>query len=99
SLVSRRIARMEADLGTPLLSRTTRGINPTEAGLELKARSERILAESEAAREALAGPSRGVVGRLRLSVPLYFGVHYVTPVLADLARRHPKLGMDVSYSN
>jgi len=98
SLISRRIARMEADLGTPLLSRTTRGINPTEAGLELKARGERILAEIEDAREAL-GRSRGVLGRLRLSVPLFFGIRYVAPVLVDLARRHPKLEMDVSYSN
>ena len=41
SIVSRRIARLEADLGARLLSRTTRGISPTEAGLEFKARSER----------------------------------------------------------
>src|SRR5262245_46646056 len=41
SMVSRRIARMEAELGTPLLNRTTRGISPTEAGLEFKMRSER----------------------------------------------------------
>src|SRR5919206_2357579 len=53
SMVSRRIARLEADLGTRLLSRTTRGISPTEAGLEFKARSERLLAELEEAREAV----------------------------------------------
>ena len=34
SIVSRRIARLEAELGTRLLSRTTRGISPTGAGLE-----------------------------------------------------------------
>ena len=54
SIVSRRIARLEADLGTRLLSRTTRGISPTEAGLEFKARGERILAELDEAREAVA---------------------------------------------
>ena len=54
SMVSRRISRMEEDLGTPLLSRTTRGISPTEAGLEFKARSERILADLAEAREAVA---------------------------------------------
>ena len=47
SIVSRRIARLEADLGTRLLTRTTRGISPTEAGFEFKARGERILAEIE----------------------------------------------------
>jgi DNA-binding transcriptional LysR family regulator len=70
SIVSRRIARLEAELGTRLLSRTTRGISPTEAGLEFKTRGERILAELEEAREAVAQQSGGVVGRLRLSAPL-----------------------------
>ena len=36
SIVSRRIARLEAAVGTRLLSRTTRGISPTEAGLEFR---------------------------------------------------------------
>ena len=38
SIISRRIARLEADLGTRLLNRTTRGVTPTEAGLEFKIR-------------------------------------------------------------
>jgi len=99
SIVSRRIARLEAELGTRLLSRTTRGISPTEAGLEFKARSERILAELEEAREAVAQQAGGVVGRLRLSAPLSFGVRHVAPVLAEMAQRHPRLEMDVSYSD
>src|SRR5215207_5570757 len=99
SMVSRRIARMEADLGTRLLSRTTRGIAPTETGLDLKARGERILAELEDAREAVARHGGEIVGRLRLSVSLAFGVRHVAPVLAELARQHPRLEMDVSYSD
>ena len=99
TIVSRRIARLEAELGTRLLSRTTRGISPTEAGLEFKARSERILAQLEEAREAVAQQAGGVVGRLRLSAPLSFGVRHVAPVLAEMAQRHPRLEMDVSYSD
>jgi DNA-binding transcriptional LysR family regulator len=99
SIVSRRIARMEAELGTRLLSRTTRGISPTEAGLEFKLRSERILAEYDEAREAVAQQVGEVAGRLRLSAPLSFGVRHVAPVLAELAKRHPRLELDVSYSD
>ncbi len=99
SIVSRRISRMEADLGVRLLSRTTRGISPTEAGLEFKARGERVLADLDAAREAVAQQGGSVVGRLRLTAPLSFGVRYVAPVLADLAQQHPKLELDVSYSD
>jgi DNA-binding transcriptional LysR family regulator len=99
SIVSRRIARLEVEVGIRLLSRTTRGISPTEAGLEFKARSERILAELEEAREAVAQQAGGVVGRLRLSAPLSFGVRHVAPELAEMAQRHPRLEMDVSYSD
>ena len=54
SIVSRRIAQIEADLGARLLSRTTRGISPTDAGMEFKERAERILANYEEAWEAVA---------------------------------------------
>ena len=99
SIVSRKIAKMESELGIQLLSRTTRGISPTEAGLEFKARSERILAEFEEAREALAQHRGEVVGRLRVSMPLSFGVRQVAPVLAALAESHPRLEIDVSFSD
>lgn len=99
SMVSRRIARMEADLGARLLTRTTRGIDPTEAGLEFKARSERILSEFDQARDAVAGQDKDLTGRLRLSAPQAFGIRHVAPIVADMARLHPGLEIDVSYSD
>jgi DNA-binding transcriptional LysR family regulator len=99
SIVSRRIARLEADLGTRLLSRTTRGISPTEAGLELKARGERILADLAEARELVANRGGEVIGHLRVSLPLTFGVRHIAPLLAALAARHPRLEIEASYTD
>jgi DNA-binding transcriptional LysR family regulator len=99
SVLSRRIARLESDLGSRLLSRTTRGLSATETGLEFKARSERILADVDEARESVARRGGDVVGHLRLSAPLSFGVRHVGPVVAEIARRHPRLEIDVSYSD
>ena len=99
SILSRRITRLEVDLGTRLLSRSTRGISPTEAGIEFKARCDRILADLEEARDAVAQEGRSVRGRLRLSAPLSFGVRYVAPILAELAQSHPDLELDVSYTD
>lgn len=99
SIVSRRIARLEEQLGAQLLSRTTRGISPTEAGADFKARSERILAELDEAREAMAHHRGDVVGRLRLSAPITFGVRHVAPLLAMLAERHPRLEVDLALSD
>ncbi|NDV85919.1 LysR family transcriptional regulator [Aurantimonas aggregata] len=99
SIVSRRIARLEADLGTRLLTRTSRGISPTEAGLQFKERCERILAELDEARDAVARDGRAVVGLLRLSVPNALSGCRLTRVFADLVRLHPELELDVSFDD
>lgn len=99
SVVSRQVARLEAELGVRLLTRSTRGVGMSEAGSAFLARIERILDDLEDAREAVALQAGAVVGRLRLSVPLSFGVRHIAPVLADLAVRHPGLELDVSYSD
>ena len=99
SIVSRRITRLEAGLGTSLLGRTTRGIYPTEAGLEFKAHSERILDTLEEARASIARRSGGVVGRVRVSVPLAFGVLHIAPILGDLALAYPKLDIEAEFSD
>ena len=99
SIVSRRIAAMEADLGVRLLTRSTRGITPTEAGAEFKSRCERILAEVAEAREAVARQGGGMVGRLRIAAPLSFGVRHVAPVLADMAERYPRLEIEIVFGD
>lgn len=99
SMVSRRVSRLEAELGAQLLSRTTRGVAVTEAGAEFKERADRVLSELEAAREDLAQRGEEVVGTLRISAPLSFGMTYMAPVLAEFAARHPKLQVDASYSD
>jgi len=40
-----------------------------------------------------------IAGRLRVSMPVLFGRHCVAPVLTDLARRHPKLELDLDFSD
>jgi DNA-binding transcriptional LysR family regulator len=98
SIVSRRIARLESDLGARLISRTTRGVNPTEAGMEFKARGERILAELEEARDAVAQSGQAIVGALRVAAPLSF-LRHAAPVLAELAAAHPLLKVETAYSD
>jgi DNA-binding transcriptional LysR family regulator len=99
SIVSRRVARLEAELGVRLLNRTTRGIAPTDAGLDFKARCVDILNQLDAAREAVACRERDVAGTLRLSVPLSFGVTRLAPAVAAFAATHPRVAIDVSFSD
>lgn len=98
SIVSRRIARLEKDLGAVLLTRTTRGTALTEAGANFRDHAARITADAQAARDMLSddGPVRG---RLRVSAPMSFGATHFAPVLAELAGRHPELEVHASYSD
>lgn len=98
SLVSRRLARLEAELGMPLVARTTRGLSLTEAGSDFRPYAERMLAEMQSARDALSRQGEAT-GRLRLSAPLSFGTTHLAPVIAELALRHPRLAIDTSYTD
>lgn len=98
SIVSRRLVRLERELGAQLLARTTRGAALTEAGASFREHAARVVAELEVAREALS-PDGEVSGRLRVAAPLTFGPTHLAPVLAELALRHPKLHVHAAYSD
>jgi DNA-binding transcriptional LysR family regulator len=98
SIVSRRLFRLEAELGAQLLARTTRGAALTEAGITFRDHAARASAEIETATEAIL-PTGDLRGRLRVAMPLSFGPTHFAPVLADMARLHPKLHIHTSYSD
>ena len=98
SMISRRLARLETELGAPLLARTTRGMSLTEAGADFRPYAERMVAELQSARDALSRQGEAT-GRLRLTAPMSFGASHLAPVLAELALRHPRLEISTSYSD
>ncbi|SDH15766.1 MULTISPECIES: LysR family transcriptional regulator [unclassified Duganella] len=98
SIVSRRLTRLEQDLGVQLLSRTTRGAALTEAGATFRDHAARACAEVDQARETIA-PAGELRGRLRIAAPLTFGPTHFAPVLAEMARRHPQLQIHTCYSD
>ncbi|ATD68465.1 LysR family transcriptional regulator [Luteimonas chenhongjianii] len=98
SIVSRRLARLEDDLGAQLLARTTRGAALTEAGSTFRDHAARVVAEIDAAKEAIL-PNGELRGRLRVAAPLSFGPTHIAPALAELARTHPELHVHVCYTD
>lgn len=98
SIVSRRLSRLEAELGVQLMSRTTRGAALTEAGAMFRDHAARACAEIDLAKEAIS-TSGELRGRLRIAAPLTFGPTHFAPVLAEMARRHPKLQIQACYSD
>jgi DNA-binding transcriptional LysR family regulator len=98
SIVSRRLARLEAELGVQLLTRSTRGASLTEAGATFREHAARVSAELDQAQDTLL-PAGELRGRLRVALPLTFGPTHFASVLADLARRHPQLHVHTCYSD
>jgi DNA-binding transcriptional LysR family regulator len=98
SIVSRRLFRLESDLGVQLLARTTRGAGLTEAGVTFRDHAAGICAEMETARETIS-PAGDLRGGLRIAAPLSFGPIHLAPVLAKLTRRHPLLHVHTYYSD
>lgn len=98
SIVSRRLFRIEAELGVQLLARTTRGAALTEAGSTFRDHAARASAEIDTAREMIL-PTGELRGRLRVAMPLSFGPTHFAPVLAEMAHHHPRLHIHTSYSD
>ncbi|SFH79081.1 LysR family transcriptional regulator [Albimonas pacifica] len=98
SIVSRRLLRIESELGAQLLARTTRGAALTEAGVTFRDHAARAAAEIDAARETIL-PSGQLQGRFRVAMPLTFGPTHFAPVLAEMARLHPGLHVHAVYSD
>jgi len=98
SIVSRRLVRLESELGVQLLARTTRGASLTEAGASFREHAARMCLEMDVAREEML-PTGELRGRLRVAVPSSFGPGHFAPALAELARRHPLLQLHAHYSD
>jgi DNA-binding transcriptional LysR family regulator len=94
SQVSRMVAELEASLGARLLSRTTRAVVPTEAGLDFLARMEPILAALEDAANSVheTGELRGL---LRVAMPATMGMRVIMPRLSAFTERHPQLRIEL----
>jgi DNA-binding transcriptional LysR family regulator len=92
--VSRIIAGLERDVGVALLSRSTRAVSLTEAGMQYLARVEPILtALEEADHEARGtGELRGV---LRIGATTSFAMRELVPLLPSFVDRHPSLRIDL----
>lgn len=97
--VSRSLARLEDDLGVELISRTTRRLRPTAAGLEFAGRIRLALTTIDAAREDLLASDRRLAGTIRIGTSSLFGPEYVTPALGQFLTRNPDIPIELVLSD
>lgn len=99
AVVSQQVARLESEFKTSLLVRTTRKVQPTEAGQAFYQRCAMILREAEEAFDELAEGSTEPSGTLRLTAPFDYGIGVVVPVIAAFRQRYPGCKVDAVLSD
>jgi DNA-binding transcriptional LysR family regulator len=98
SAVTRQIAALETHLGTKLITRSTRHLTLTAAGAAYLEKCRVILNMVDAAESSLNEEKTVPRGRIRLGLPLSYGLQELTPALLDFAKAQPfiELVMDLS---
>lgn len=99
STLAKSVARLELSLGVKLFHRTTRQVRLTPDGERLFQRCQRVLLELEELQAEASGAAAEPAGQLRIDMPVYYGQHFVMPVLARLQARYPQLVLDLRLSD
>ncbi len=97
--VSRKVAELEAHLGTRLLIRSTRRLTLTEAGAAYVEASRRILEDVGEAERTAAGEYSAPRGDLIVTAPVVFGRLHVLPVVTDFLAAFPEIGVRLALSD
>lgn len=99
SSLSASVARLETELGSRLLERTTRQLRLTDAGESLYRDISRPLAQlRERAVDALAKGAT-VQGTLRIAAPYEFGAHHLAAVACRVMQDHPQLKVQIDVEH
>lgn len=97
--VSRKVAALEAHLGTRLLVRSTRRLAPTDAGRAYLDACRRILDDVAEAERAASGEFSAPKGELIVTAPVGFGRLHVLPVAIAFLKAYPDIDLQLALSD
>lgn len=95
STVSRKLSRLESDLGIKLLRKNTHQLTVTDLGQKIYAHGANILAEANGVRALVEGSKHEPQGELRVAVPVFVGIDYASRVGATFLQRYPGARLDI----
>jgi DNA-binding transcriptional LysR family regulator len=96
---TKRLAQLEARLGTRLVNRTTRSVSLTTEGETYLHYATRILAEIREMEDAVSSSRSVPRGLLRVNATLGFGRTTIAPLVSEFARRNPHVEVQLDVTD
>jgi DNA-binding transcriptional LysR family regulator len=96
---SQNIARLEQELGTRLLNRTTRRLALTDSGEVYYQRVKGLVQELALAKEAVTAMRGDIRGKLTVAGSAAFARHVLSPLLPGFNRMHPQLSVELAATD
>ena len=89
--ITRAVSSLEQRLGATLLTRTTRRLHLTDAGMRFLESAQRLLSEIDTAEKNASGEMGVPQGHLTISASVTFGRYVITPIVRGFLQTHPKI--------
>lgn len=99
SSVTRAVDGLERELGAVLLNRSPRQVTVTEAGTSYYLSARQILEQLAEADAAVSDGGDEPSGPLRVSAPVSFGRHRLSPRLGAWLQQYPRLELDLALTD
>ncbi len=99
SAVSKAVSRLERRLALKLFERTTRAVRLTDEGHAYFKCCQQALADIEGIEAELAAGRIEPRGKLRVTLPVSYGLKRVIPQLAQYSERYPDVSVEINLSN
>ena len=97
--LSRHVAGLEAQLGTPLFERTGRGVTPTAAALSIADAARQMQAGADTLARALSVQREATTGTVRITTSQVAATYLMPGVLAALQAEEPGIAVELMASN
>lgn len=95
SAVSKRVDRLERNLGIRLLHRSTRSLSMTEAGSSIHVRATQSISLLEEAKNHVANLNESPKGLIKVTTSVAFGRLCLAPLLPDFLRAYPEINVQL----
>jgi len=98
-LVSKYVSKLEEQLNTRLLNRTTRKVSLTEAGSHYFGHAQQILLSIDDMESKLGGLQQNPKGVLRISAPVSFALKHMAKLITDFQIHYPLVKVDLQLTD